>query len=822
MRSPARSAPTSARRKIFVWALAGAQLLLAAADALTKHSGIMVSFYWIPVIISAIFATPRQVALLGALAFALGAWAELSHEHGRPGSIDHIGSIAAVVLASCVAVAIAKRQRDAARRREEASEKLAKEEKLLRTVLDNVGVHIYMKDAAGRFLYANPPMQKHLGRTAQEIVGRTNEDLLPPAAARAVSAMDNKAFTSDGGVREEEIVPDTSGEERVFLSTKFRLHLPGEDDRLVGFSTDITERKRAQAEREELQELRSRELLELTDSIPVGAYVVRLGPDGVPRFDFVSKRLLDILQVAPGDVNDLIRLNPQVFARKIPFHWEGKMLVGGATRWIRIESVPRELPGGGMAWTGVLTDITFRKQADERLVQREKELAEANAKLLAAQSRLLRERAQLRATLDSLLDPHVMLQPVNGPGGGITDFVVTDANPAACSHHRTRRMAYVGKRVLELYPPAGAAARMDIFCRLMKTGEPVVLNDFVYPGESRSDDIPRRFDIRAVKVDDSVSYTWRDVTDRYLAARRLAESEEHYRMLAENSSDVVLLLGPDEIIRWVSPSLTPTLGWRPADWIGRTCDEFLVGSGDECHLRNNRTLLLGGDPIVSREQVRAKSGDIHWIEVHASPHRNAAGQIDGVVSSFRTIDAEVAAEKDLERRARTDELTQLLNRNEAISRIERLTAGDERTGTSVAVLFCDLDRFKEINDSRGHGAGDEVLKAAAGRLRSMLRGTDDLAARLGGDELLVVLNGVQNMENALEIAEKLRARISEPVAVDGGEITVTMSIGVAMARPGESAYSIISRADAAMYRAKLSGRDQVVPITDDAAPGTPR
>jgi diguanylate cyclase (GGDEF)-like protein len=117
----------------------------------------------------------------------------------------------------------------------------------------------------------------------------------------------------------------------------------------------------------------------------------------------------------------------------------------------------------------------------------------------------------------------------------------------------------------------------------------------------------------------------------------------------------------------------------------------------------------------------------------------------------------------------------------------------------------------QINDRHGHAAGDALLLAVSGRLVQVLRSTD-LVGRIGGDELLVLLDGVDGLEEAIALAERLRRRAREPVEVDGRRFAVTLSIGVTLYRPGESVDALVARADAAMYDAKTSGRDRVIAI----------
>ena len=418
-----------------------------------------------------------------------------------------------------------------------------------------------------------------------------------------------------------------------------------------------------------------------------------------------------------------------------------------------------------------------------------------------------------RAILDSLLDPHFLLAPRRDATGKITDFTITEANHAAADYHHLDRDAMLGRRLLEFLPADNAGALMAMARDAHESGEPLVVNNYAFAFEIYGQE--RRFDIRAVRVDDSIVWTWRDVTERFLAAKRVAASEERYRLLAENSSDVVTRIRRGTI-QWISPSVAPTFGYAVDECIGRLATDFLEPI-DRPQCAAYMAELDAGRPVRARKVVRAKDGSRHWIETHASPYLDANGRMDGFVATSRIVDAQVAAEQQLEHRARTDELTELLNRKEVLSRIETLGAQSRRTGHELAVLFCDLDRFKEINDRHGHAAGDEVLRVTAERLRSVLRTSDDLAARIGGDELLVVLHGVQDMENAVAIAEKLRTAAAQPVTTPAGPVTATLSIGVTLAHPDESTDALVARADSAMYRAKQSGRNRVVPFNGQPA-----
>jgi diguanylate cyclase (GGDEF)-like protein len=153
----------------------------------------------------------------------------------------------------------------------------------------------------------------------------------------------------------------------------------------------------------------------------------------------------------------------------------------------------------------------------------------------------------------------------------------------------------------------------------------------------------------------------------------------------------------------------------------------------------------------------------------------------------------------------TDDLTGLSDRSALAARLERAESEDE---PALAVLYLDLDSFKEVNDHLGHSTGDRVLMAVADRLRAAIR-PGDLVSRIGGDEFVVVARGVSTDERALEIAERIRSSIAEPIQLGGRKINSTMSIGLAVGT-GENASELLERADAAMYGAKDLGRNQAL------------
>jgi diguanylate cyclase (GGDEF)-like protein/PAS domain S-box-containing protein len=208
-----------------------------------------------------------------------------------------------------------------------------------------------------------------------------------------------------------------------------------------------------------------------------------------------------------------------------------------------------------------------------------------------------------------------------------------------------------------------------------------------------------------------------------------------------------------------------------------------------------------------------------WLRLRVAPQRSASGQAGGIIATIEDVTEQVQARADLkEAEARMrhlathDSLTSLPNRAMLTDELERASARHDRAGAGLAVLFCDLDGFKPVNDRFGHAAGDVVLVEVAERLRSTVR-TGDLVARLGGDEFVVLCEATGDDTTALdELAQRLHHHIEQEIEVAGGTVSVGVSIGIGVVAPGQScpADRLLLLADEAMYAAKAAGRGRTV------------
>lgn len=417
------------------------------------------------------------------------------------------------------------------------------------------------------------------------------------------------------------------------------------------------------------------------------------------------------------------------------------------------------------------------------------------------------QRQLLSATIDALVDPLLFLT-LEEPEQSLPLLRIAEINPAAAALFRRTQLQLLGQPLSQAIP---VACNPDLHQSLMSVaqGGPPWLPDEtpVWLGEGQE---PLYLDLRAVAMSQGLVLSFRDITARRLAIHELATSEERFRLLAENASDVVFLATLTGETEWITPSVTPLLGWAPAELEHHPFGNF-VHPDDLELLEDVRASFRRGERRQFRLRVRRKDGGYHWVGVNARGVVDSDGTVTGLVGSWRDAQAEVESELALERRARTDPLTGLFNRQEILEQLEQLAHRRRANDGALAVLFCDIDHFKAINDRHGHGGGDRVLQALADRLRQNTR-QGDLVGRIGGDELLVVLQSVPSLQAALAIATKIHAAAHAPLQLGDGELVPTLSIGVTLIQPEDAIDAVVARADQAMYQAKSGGRDRVIAI----------
>ncbi|MEU6991226.1 EAL domain-containing protein [Streptomyces sp. NPDC046465] len=300
--------------------------------------------------------------------------------------------------------------------------------------------------------------------------------------------------------------------------------------------------------------------------------------------------------------------------------------------------------------------------------------------------------------------------------------------------------------------------------------------------------------------------------DNITLTQELAQKENHFRSLVQGSSDVIMIAAPNGILRYVSPAAAGVYGRDAEELVG--CElATLMHPEDLGRVVHEIRRFLAANPVeepTTRIECRFKSGDGDWLNVESTVNRHQGG----LIFNSRDVTERVRLQAQLQHNAEHDPLTDLPNRALFTRRVGQALTGRRVTDRGTAVLFIDLDGFKAVNDTIGHQAGDELLIQAARRLQEAVR-SGDTASRLGGDEFAALIVGDGTRDQAArerhiyELADRLRITLSQPYAIDGNDVRVAASIGVAFAEPGIGAGELLRNADLAMYRAKAAGKGRV-------------
>ena len=289
----------------------------------------------------------------------------------------------------------------------------------------------------------------------------------------------------------------------------------------------------------------------------------------------------------------------------------------------------------------------------------------------------------------------------------------------------------------------------------------------------------------------------------------LRESEERFRALTEQSTDIILIADPSGRLNYTSPSVRAVLAVHGDSLVGTNMSD-LVHPDDipKTMSTGSRSIAYGPSPEQNRiVEVRLRHADGRWLHFECVvrdliQHKN----IGGIVYNARDITERKYAQEELVFNATHDVLTGLPNRVLFLGRLQSVVDQMKRhPHLAAAVLFVDIDDFKIVNDCYGHAVGDALIKEVSGRLRACIRG-DGTVARMGGDEFTVLVEDISDPSDAIRVADRIQSSLRQPLLLDGLEIFKSASIGIALTSQGTSAEAVLQNADIAMYRAKDNGK----------------
>jgi diguanylate cyclase (GGDEF)-like protein/PAS domain S-box-containing protein len=665
---------------------------------------------------------------------------------------------------------------------------LASREEQLRLFTDNIPEPVVYVDQGRSYTFVNDAFLRLVGLERDDVLGKTAEDVLGPdivelqrpyleRAARGESVTyESESRDANGSMRwlRNRIVPDFR-----FDGTIKGYYIVGHD------ITDLKEAQDALAARES-------QLRAIMDGVPAPvAYI-----DREERCQYVNRTFLHYFGLTAEQIKELrlrdvvghgiyqsaqvmlaraLRGESTSFDRLVPG-------ANGVRRWMTIRVVPdtsaeREIAGAFV----LMNDIHGLKQAQEALRASEAEL------------RLIMDNVPARVA-----------------------YIDRDYRFRFLNRHNEEwlsesRKELTGRRISEVVGDARGKQLQPLLTRVL-AGETVSTEQMLIQpnGEQRWESIhfaPNR-DAEGNVIGIYAVHT--DIHDQKRNEEALRRANWMLSSHINNTPLAVLEWDRDfRLVRW-SPQAEHIFGWRAEEVLGMP----LTGS-QLTHESDRERVVELVDKLMAGQEPRAtglnrnyrKDGETIWCEWYHSCLLDEQGRIVSILSFVQDVSSRIQAEERLQYLATRDALTGLPNRVLLQERLTQAIAQARRSGQRVGVVFIDLDRFKNVNDTLGHRIGDELLKRVTAALSHALREAD-LLARLGGDEFMVIVEDFDDPDVLNRIAQKLQDAVSQPFEIEEHDIYVTSSIGISLyPDDGDAPEELLKHADVAMYRSKELGRN---------------
>jgi diguanylate cyclase (GGDEF)-like protein/PAS domain S-box-containing protein len=647
-------------------------------------------------------------------------------------------------------------------------------------------------DLAGNYTFVNDAWCRSVGYTAEELIGmnykvtNASDDIERTYKAfnqvyltgQPTKALTTKFVRKDGslGVGELSAFP-----------------MRNESGEMVGFrgvSRDITEHKRAEEALRQSEE-KYRTVLE---GMAESCYEVDLAGN-LTFFNSALYRGLGYSREEMLRINYRVYTPPEIVEKVFQAYHQvyvtGKPIIGfpmgqirkDGTRLIVENSVfpMRNEKGEVVGFRGIGRDVTERVQMQEALRQSEE---------------------RYRTIMDEIHDDYYE----NDLAGNYT-FV----NDALCRSLGYTMEELIGMNSRAIHTPEESKKIYEEYKKLYRTGQPIkaISSTFVRKdgshGFAEISAFPMRNESGEIVGFRGVSH---DVTERVRMEEALRQSEERYRTILAEIEEGYYEVDLAGNIKFVNKAACRQFGYAEEELIGSNYRAYVLKEDIKGVYKAWNKVYRTGEPLKSYPFATVrKDGTQMFVENSVSPLRDKEGKIVG----FRAVSRDVTEHKQYEQKiaemATHDSLTGLPNRTLLSDRLTMGLALSRRSGNRLAVLMLDLDKFKTINDTMGHGVGDQLLKAVAERLTSVTRKSDTIA-RIGGDEFVLVLPQVCQPANASRLAQRILDVFREPLVFDGHQLNITTSIGIAVyPEDGKDIEILLKNADTAMYRAKEQGRD---------------
>ena len=661
----------------------------------------------------------------------------------------------------------------------------------------------------GMVVDANPAWLSLTGYSRDEAVGSTTvklgiwgaastrQDLLAPMVAGAASLQAESTLHAKGGGRRAVRIDGT------------RLVLDGEPH-MLGYLRDITGRRdSAQVLQEKLDFIQ-----QLTQRVPVMLFQFRLRADRSAHFPYATESTRQVFGIAPQELMEdgakaFAAVHPddgqrmwdavKVSARDLtPWRHEFRVVhVKDTVLWMFGDALPQRQADGSVLWHGAFTDITERKREHEELLKTREMMAQKAQALRIALDNMSQGIVTLDADSNITLFNRNFLEFLDFPLSLMQSGKVSGSDLA--SYQLERGDFGADNELVEPHARGYIAAGVvrntpDRYIRKSHSGRTLEIKTLELPAGG-------------------VVRTYADVTHFVEAQAALHESETRFRSLTALSSD--WYWEQDDNFRFVrvDGSAFDRNEVSRADYIGRTRWDGGDHGVSQALWAEHQKVLASHQTFRNFEmQLQGVSGMMSWTSISGLPIFDEEGVFRGYRGIGRDITEHKRNEDENQRLAFYDTLTGLPNRRLLLDRLSQALVTTSRNHQQAALLFIDLDNFKDLNDTLGHDLGDKLLEKVANRLVTCVR-QGDTVARFGGDEFVVMLEALNyDVGSAINqvkvVGEKILAAMNRPFDLSGKEHYSTPSIGIAVfSGHQQSMDEVLKRADLAMYQAKAAGRN---------------
>ncbi|MCW8964595.1 MAG: EAL domain-containing protein [Gammaproteobacteria bacterium] len=433
-------------------------------------------------------------------------------------------------------------------------------------------------------------------------------------------------------------------------------------------------------------------------------------------------------------------------------------------------------------------------KANQELNHRAEELAEAMTSELRASA----NKDQLLRTLIGAIPDLVWLKDPDG--------VYLTCNPRFERFFGARESDIIGKTDYDFVDKELADFFRQHDKTAMAAGNPSVNEERVTYADDGHEELLETVKTPVRDSDDQligVLGVARDITERKHIENRLRTLSQ----AIEQSPVSVVITDPDARVEYVNGTFERVSGYRSAEIIGQHTRKLQSGKTPQTVYEELWQCITNGKAWQGEFQNRKKNGELYWEHAHIAPVLDDSGETIHYLAVKEDISLRKQQEEHILHQAHFDSLTDLPNRFLSLDRLSQLLNEARRTNNLVAVLFLDLDDFKKVNDTMGHDTGDKLLVEAASRLHDMVR-SGDTVGRLGGDEFILLLGGITHAADASQVAESLLDLFRDPFCIDGRELLLTASVGIAVyPNDGDNSTELLRNADSAMYHSKGQGRN---------------